>query len=235
MIRKILVLLLVILIFVGAYFYIDAIVRNKIKDSVAKRLQSKIGHAESYNVEVDGSLIDIVRGKLAELEMKGSKVKLRNGVTLDTLQVTMQGIKFDPRKAAISAIEETTFEGILAQDELNIYVSQAHPDMSEINIVLQDGYFTMTARPLMLHSNTLVNAQGTIDIIDGSKVVLKFDRVETTQKTASKSWREYFESTVNPVFDTEDISFHPKLTSVKIIPGAIKLVGRFDSLDARAF
>lgn len=235
MTRKIIIALLVVFVAVGAYFYIDAIVRNKIKDSVAKRLQDKIGPAQSYKVEITGGLIDFIRGNLAELDVKGNKVELRTGVTLDTLQISMQGIKFNTRKAAISSIDKTTFEGLLSQDELNKYVSQAHPDMSELNIILQDGYFTMTARPLMIRSNTLVNAQGNLAIIDGSKVVLQFSRVETTEKSASKSWCEYFESTVNPVFNTEDISFHPKLTSVTIIPGTIKLVGHFDSLDTRAF
>lgn len=233
--RKIIISLIVAFIAIGTYFYADILVKEKIKESVDKRLQSKIGPAQSYEVGVSGSLIDLIRGKVAGLDIQGNKVKLRNGVTLDDLHVQLKGVKLDPRKAIILAIDKASFEGSLAQNELNNYVRNKHPDISDINIALQDGYLTMTARPMMLRYNTIVNAQGTLEISEGDRLILNFNKVQSAGKSASESSCAYLEGAVNPVFDTRDMSFHPKLTSVTIVPGAIKLVGHFDSLDARAF
>lgn len=235
MVRKIIILSIIIFIALGAYFFVDALARDKIQESVIKRLQSKIGTAQSYEVEVSGSLINMIQGKLPELNIHGNKVLLRNGVTLESLQVRLQEIKFDLRKASISAIDKAVFEASLSQDELNGYVKKAHPDIPDINIDIKDGYLTMTARPVMLRYSTLVNAQGTLEIAEESTLVINLDKVQAAGRTASESSRLYLESAVNPVFDAKDISFHPKLTSVTLIPRVIKLTGHFETLDARAF
>ena len=233
MLRKLAVLALIAIVLVVAFVYAGIYVRGRIETAVTQQLPTRIGPAKSYATKASGGALGMMRGHIDSIVVHGEGVRVRDSVLLDTMDVALHGITFDPRQRRLSGIRRADFVVTLNENELNNYMRQCRPDIGELDINLLNGHFTVSARPAMALDRSTITAEGTLSIIDGDKLVLDLSSARAPTRPVSETHRALLQDSMNPILDISGVKFHPKLTSVTITPGRLKLTGVVEHITTR--
>ena len=208
----------------GAYWRVGRMVEERIEKEVAARLPSVIGVSGSYKVEASAGLVGAARGRIESVRIEGRDVRLKSGVRLKRLDTTLKGIHVDPAKRTLTRIEEAQFTASLTGQELNAFLSRKYPDIPS-HAELHDGYVTVAARPRARGGRVRVTSDASLEIENGTRLVLRVRRIASGPVTAPDVAQRYIEQKLNPVLDLSSLGFKGRLTSVTIRPDAVVLSG----------
>lgn len=210
-----------------------ALIRWKIEQTVQGKVAGMLGTARSYSTSVSGGLFEILGGRLKQVDIRGNDVKLSNGVVVDRLDVELSGVHFKPDKT-ITSVEKTAFAASLSEASLNDYLRSSRSDMSDANVSLVDGSLCLTAKPRILAMRTPVRVEGTMRIVQGTKLYLVLNRLSARGMRVPGFVRGHIQHDLNPVLDTQQMGMGAKLTKVAITDGEITLSGTADVKQALA-
>jgi hypothetical protein len=210
-----------------------AFVRWKIEQAVKEKLPDMIGPARSYTVSVKGGLFEIIKGHIAAVNIRGNGVRLANGLTIDRLDIRLQGIKFKPDQT-ITDVQSTDFAAVVTEQGLSEFLTNARPDMKDSKISLADNRLTLSASLRILATRTPVTLECSLRIDEATKLNLVIDRLIARGVNVPGFVRGKLMHDLNPVFDTQQMGIDAKLRSVQIANGAITLTGNADVKGALA-
>lgn len=223
--RPRLITVLILIAVIG--FAPGAIVRWAIEQAVAGKVSGMLGTARSYSVDVSGGLFDIVRGRVNQVSIRGNDVKLSNGVVVDRLDVDLCGVRFKPNQT-ITGVQSTAFTALLSEGNMNDYLRASRSDLSDAKVSLADGKLSLTARPRVMAIRTPVRVEGTMCIVEGTKLNLVLNRLSARGIRVPGMIRGRIQHDLNPVLDTQQMGMGAKLTRVAIANGEITLCGTAD-------
>ena len=207
------------------------VLRWVIGQSIAAKMPQLIGPAQSNSASVSGSSIDILQGKIAKVNLHSNKVKLSSGVTVDSLDVGLMGVRFKPDKT-VTEIQSTNFTASVSEDSLEKYIAASQPDMANAKVTLSEDKLTISASPRMLATRTPVTVEGTLRIIDRTKLYLVVNKIRARGMRVPGFMRGRVMRDINPVLDTQKLGIGGEFTSVKISCGKIDLTGTADVRQA---
>ena len=220
-------LVVVLAIIAAICFAPGPVLRWKIGQAVAGRMPELMGPARSYFADVTGGLVGILRGRIDKVDIRGSGVKMPNGVQIDRLDVGLKGVHFKPDQT-VTEVEGASFAASVTEDDLNDFLATSRPDLHGGHITLQQDKLTLTANPKILFLRTPTKVEGTLSIVDGTKLYIILKRVSTRGIRVPGFVRGRIQHDVNPVLDTEPMGIGAKLRSVEISNGAITVTGTAD-------
>ena len=209
----------------AGYRYAGRVVEQRIEREVAARLPSLIGASGSYRVNASAGLVGAARGRIESVRIEGRDVQLKSGVKLKRLDTTLRGIHVDPAKRTLTRIDEAQFSASITGEELNGFLSRKYPDIPS-RAELHEGYVTVTARPRVRGGRVRVEADASLEIENGTRLVLRVHKVASGPVTAPDVAQRYIEQKLNPVLDLTSLGFKGRLTSVTIRRDAIALSGK---------
>ena len=212
----------------GAYVYAGSYARQRIEETIAHNLHQTIGPARSYDVTITGSLIEIARGNLSAATIRGKHVETDKGIRLDRLLIRLRGVRFELGSPSMLDAEETTFETSVTEAELSSYLSRTRADIPDLRIALLDGKFRLSASSISVGRSTPVNAEGTLAVADGTRLICNLVSVTCNGKTAPTFFRNVLENRLNPVLDLTKWRFSATLKSAVVRRGSVTLTGSAD-------
>lgn len=225
---------LIALVLVAAIcFAPGAILRWQIGRSVAAKMQWVLGPAKSYSVGVSASLLDIVRGHISTLDIRGNDVKLSTGVTVDRLDIDLKDVRFD-RNQAITGVKSTDFAASVSEHNLTDFLTASRSDMRGAKVTLADGKLTLSASPRVFATRTPVTLEAGLRIVNHTKLWLDLRKLRARGMRVPGFVRGRIMHGLNPVLDTDQMGVPAELTSVKIDGGEISLTGKADVQKALA-
>ncbi|MCE5313776.1 MAG: DUF2993 domain-containing protein [Armatimonadota bacterium] len=203
-------------------------VEHKAENQIAEALQEKIGPARSYDVNICGSPLKLIKGKMERLDIVGQDVQLKNGFKLALLKVSVYGLVFDTDTKEIRRADKTAYSATISQSELTRYLTKTYPDIPDLKVGLRDGLIDVSARPTVAGVGATVKAEADLQAKDGHKLVLDLKKVSAAGIPAPGFAREYIETKINPVLDSRDLGFNATVCSVKLARGSITISGNLD-------
>lgn len=174
-----------------------------------------------------------MRGKLPRISIRGTDVRLKNGVVVNRLDVMLKGVHFKIDQS-ISDVDNTTFTALLSQDHLRNYLRASRSDMSEADVTLSDGKLMLTAKPRVMGIKTPVKVECTMEIVDNAQLKIVVNKLSARGVKVPGFVRGRIQRDANPVLDTREMGIGAKLTKVTIAKGNIALCGTADVKQALA-
>ena len=223
--RSIIIIILIFAAIAALYYVPSHYIKRKIEQMVAQRLPSTIGPAQSYTVCAYGNLFDLVSGKIDGIQIEGKGVRPHGCIRLDALKVEVNNVQVNIANQSISNIGTALIDARFAQKDFNALLTQAHPNVPGLSVVLAEGKMNLSAQPEIRGHSLPVNAEGTLSITDGQKLNVDITSLSAEGFNAPASIQRLVEERLNPQFDITKLSSDVRLTSVKITDGAIMLQG----------
>lgn len=197
---------------------VNRAVENKIED----RLPELFGPAASYDVEVDGSALKVMRGRLSRVVIHGQDVWMLPELCVDGIDVEMREVVVDLDTQGIKSVRSAIFDAVVSEKALNDYFERTRSD--EMRVELQDGRMVVRARPKVLGLALNVRLMGVL-VPRGEELDFRIDRLQVIGISAPHIAAGMIEDRINPVLDLRSMDFEPELRSVTIKAGSIRLVG----------
>ncbi|MCE5322324.1 DUF2993 domain-containing protein [bacterium] len=202
------------------------------ENKIAKALQERLGPAESYEVNITGSPMKLLKGKMERLDIVGKNVNLEKGVKLASLNVTVHDLVFNTKTQEIMYASKTSFSAAIAQDELTKYLHKNYPDVPELKIALRTGYIDVSAKPTVAGVGVAVKTEADIHVKDHHLLILDLKKISAAGVPVPEFARNYIETKVNPVFDSKDLGFNATVNSIRMAQGSICVAGNLDLVQA---
>src|SRR4051794_40136587 len=95
-----------------------------IERSIQAQLPRAIGPADRYEVSVSRSTGSLVAGQIPWISIHGRNVRAIAGLSLDELQVRMDGVRFDRGSRKVTSIENSRFEAAISAASATQFVRQ---------------------------------------------------------------------------------------------------------------
>ena len=202
------------------------------ENKIAEALQQRLGPAKSYDVNITGSPMRLLKGKMERLDIVGKDVNLEKGIKLASLNVTVHDLVFDTKTQAIKHADKTSFSATITQSELTKYLHKNYPDVPELSVSLRDGNIDVSAKPTVAGVGVNVKTEADILVKDHHLLVLDLKKISAAGVPAPEFARNYIETKVNPVFDSKDLGFNATVNSLKLAHGLISISGNLDLVQA---
>ena len=210
------------LIILGVTGCVDQIVSDRVENRIKERLPELIGPAESYHVEVHGSLNQMIRGWIREVEIRGKGVKVMPNLCMDTLDINLSDVAADPDTLEIKTIGEIGFEALISEQRINDYLAYTRKD--GLKVKLLDGKMITKSRPKVLGVSANIQVIGYL-VPDGRKLNFRIQRFEVAGIRTPKVAVHTLENRINPVLDMKTTQFSTELKTAAITPDGIRLTG----------
>lgn len=227
MLRKCFILLLMVAISVVAGC-VGKPVRDKIESSVEQSLPDIIGPAQSYSVEVYGPPLRAMKGKLDGVDITGREVKLPAGITVSRRSVQIRDLTVDPDTRQIQRVGSTRYEATLSEAEVNRNIKQRYPDIPGLNVGLNKGFLTVTAKPGISGIRATIEADSGVQVRDKRILELDLRDIRAVGISAPGFARNFINERIPSIFDVKDLGFDATVESVKIEPQGLTLSGDLD-------
>ncbi|MHB9037043.1 MAG: LmeA family phospholipid-binding protein [Armatimonadota bacterium] len=203
-------------------------VERKAENQIAEALKERIGPAKSYDVNISGSPLRLLKGKMDRLDIVGKDVQLENGIQVALLSVSIHDLVFDPDTKEIKRAGNTLYSAKMTQRELTRYLTKTYPDVPELKIGLRDGLIDVSAKPCVAGVGVGIKAEADLHVEDRHNLVLDLKKVSAAGVPAPGFAKEYIETKFNPVLDSNDLGFNATVNSLKLSPGSITISGNLD-------
>lgn len=220
-------LLFKLLLIVAICLAPGVILRWVIGQSIAAKVPKMIGPSQSCSASVTGGVLDIVHGKIAKVTIRENNVKLSSGVTVDRLDIGINGVRFKPDQT-VTNVQSTNFKASVSESSLEEYIATSRPDMANAKVTMSDDKLVISASPRMFATRTPVTLEGNLRIVDNTKLYLVVNSIRARGMRIPGFMRGRVMHDINPVLDTQKLGIGGKLTSVKISDGLINLTGTAD-------
>lgn len=212
-------------------FFKPALIVSNVESGIADKLQKLIGPAAFYKVKIDSPLPHLVRGDMGDVAVMGSQVRLQNGIVAERLDISLDDVKANITAGAITSIGDDTFSVTINQGDLNRYVAATFPEIPDLCMELHNGKITVTTAQEVVLINSKIKLDGTVDIEDGHKLMLRLHDVEAGRKRLPESIKRKMEDKLNPILDTSEWSLGTQLRTLAIRRGRIEVSGKVDPKD----
>jgi hypothetical protein len=223
---------LLIICLVGVAFAGCGRVERKAENQIAESLKERIGPAESYDVNVTGSPLRLLKGKMDRLDIVGREVQLENGIQIALMNVSVHDLVFDPDTKEIRRAGTTLYCAKMTQQELTRYLIRTYPDVPELKVALRDGFIDVSAKPCVAGVGVAVKAEADLCVEDHHNLILVLKKVSAAGVPAPGFARDYIETRFNPVLDSRDLGFNATVNSLHLSKGSITIAGNLDLVSA---
>lgn len=203
-------------------------VKSKVESTIQSALPRLIGPAKSYEVQVTGSTVSMLKGRLRSAHVVGKDIQLPNGITVARLEVISHGIEIDRHRHQISSVVDTSYTATLAQDALNKYLSDTYRHVPRLKTELAKDQLHVTASPEVAGVQVQISADAALKVKENRYLILDLKEVAVVGVSTPGFAREYLENRVNPVFDSTNLGYDARVHRVSIRPGGLTLEGTLD-------
>jgi hypothetical protein len=195
--------------------------------AIEKRLPALIGPAQSWEVNVAGSDLDLARGHASEVRIHGVSVNIKDNLTLDDVFIDSHNLTFDKSSHKLTHADNTTAAVSISAQNLSTYLYARHPKWSNIQL-------TYTDKDIQAHlpldvlgqtANVDIRGQFVPDPNNPSDLDLHVDSASVASVSVPVSVVNYAVARYNPIVSLHGLRYPVQVQSSKVSNGLLTLQG----------
>lgn len=190
---------------------------------VTRRLTRLLGPASRYDVRLAASWVDLISGTVASQIVHGSDVRLRDGLVVSTLEVSIQGLGVSG--SSIKRLDAVRYRATITEASLNAYLS-ARPHRSRleptVRLTFTPGHVQVGGDIRVMGVPVPLAAVGKLEVRQGTQlwVVIDAARVALVPLPGPKRPIEFI------VYDLSVLPFGLHLDELRLFDARVEIAGR---------
>ena len=201
--------------------------RAEAERRIAERLPAMIGPADTYDVQVDGSLLALARGHAHAVHVRGANVRMTNGIVVDELRLDAAQADFDLQKSQIKKIGRIAFSARLTQPHLSDYLAKRPAAVDGLTVWLRPSEVEADVPVTAAGLKTTVVLYGTLapKRPDAHAIDFVLSRAKIGKVPLPARLIDLAVQRVNPVVDLSSLKFPVALERTDVVRGDLILTG----------
>jgi len=186
--------------------------------AIEKRLPALIGPAQSWDVNVAGSDLELARGRASEVKLHVVDVQLSKALTLDDVLIDSTDLTFDRSTHKLTHAGKTTATVSIGADNLSSYLYARHPDWSSLQISYsgQDIAAQLPLQILGQTANVKMNGRFVPDPSNAEDVDLHADSASVASIPIPISLVNYALGHLNPLVSLRGFRYPVQIESTNV-------------------
>jgi hypothetical protein len=189
------------------------------------RAPELLGPAARYRARVEGLTAD----RATRVQLTGDAVRLRPDLTVDTLTLTLRGVRYQRDPFHILAIERADFTGRISEAALNAYVRAQGRTRSEtvrdLLVQVRPEGLQVSGFVHVLGRDLPVTTIGTVQTVGGVLLIFAPQRLIVGGLEVPGGVLALIGGLINPIADLTGGRFIPRIEELRLREGAIELAG----------
>ena len=197
---------------------------------IADVLPSVIGPAAHYDVQVDGDLLALARGRARAVHIQGQEVQIAPNLTLDTLQADARDVSFNQETRSLENIGSTSFTATLGQTNLSAYLAQTKLLLPGLVVALGDSDVQVRVPVVLLGIQTTAALTGTLipSTSEAGKLDFQTDSAHLGIVPLPSALVNLALGQINPLVDLTHLRVPLNVTRVGVIQSRLSIDGAAD-------
>jgi len=185
---------------------------------LVSELNKRVAEAEKWEVKLSRTGNDLKAGRLAQIDVRGQNIRLRDGLAIEDATLMIKNMKFDLKEQAILEVGDSLFTGkIQAEAVRRFALKHAKDKVKDLEIVFRGGQMEVWGEvdPGGIGFALPVKVRGT-PVLHDNVIDFDADQVSVATLKLPKSLVRILEKQVNPIADLKGLKIPAKLTKVAI-------------------
>lgn len=181
-------------------------------------LNKRVAEAEKWEVRLSRTGNDLKVGRIAQIDVKGLNIRLRDGLAIDEASLMIKNMKFDLKEQAILEVGDSLFTGKIQADAVRRFaLKHAKDKVQNLEIVFRDGQMEVWGEvdPGGIGFALPVKVRG-VPVLHDNVIDFDADEVSVATLKLPKSLVRVLEKQVNPIADLKGLKIPAKITKVAI-------------------
>jgi hypothetical protein len=196
-----------------------------VERSIEAELPRLIGPADRYQVAVSRSGSNLVAGRIPWIEIHGRNVRAIEGLTMDELEVRLEGVRFDRGDRTVEEIARSRFAARIGAASVTRFVRQRSPSLRDVRIRFARGNVQVNASPALLGMGVPVEVTGQPRLRGGKAIDFDASRIAVVRLGLPEFAVARIEERINPLVDLTGMPFPIQLTDVLLEGDRVVVAG----------
>ena len=196
--------------------------------AIHKLLPEYLGPAKNYSVRVKGkSLGAISRGRLREVHIAGTDVRLTDELTVRELTVDADEVAVDLKSRSLRGVSQALFSARIDEARLDAMARKRRPKLLDLKLRLTGSQVEVTVRPEVFGYPTVpITVLGTLSVRGGGRSLdFSPDRGRLTIVPIPEAVLDFVADRLNPVVDLSALTVPVQVERADVSGGALTLSG----------
>lgn len=198
---------------------------RSIERSVRAELPGLIGPADQYTVSVSRSSSGLLSGRIPWIRIHGTNVRALPGLTLDQLEVRLEGVHFDRASRSVREIEQSRFQAWIGPGSIVNYLHSHRPDLPDVRVRIVGGNIQVHAAPALLGLGLPIEVTGRPVLHGATRLDFEATRVSVLSLGLPEFAVRQLQERINPLLDLSTLSLPVHLESAGIDGDSLLLTG----------
>jgi len=220
--------LLLMLVSSGCGRAINRAAERRIRES----LPNLLGPARQYRVQVNGSALGTVQGRLSDVQVEGDDVQFANGLLLDRLHLDLKGADYDTTHHTIRHIDSARFVARLGQNSLDVFLAGEAPEgetLKNVRVILSgEKTVTITGKRVVLGLEAPFELTGPLRVAGPKRVEIDTIRLKVIGIPITGIVLNFLKGKFESGIDLSALPFPIQLTGVSTEAGVLTITGTAD-------
>jgi LmeA-like phospholipid-binding len=193
--------------------------------SVRAELPGLIGPADRYTVAVSHSSSGLLAGRIPWIAIHGTNVRALPELTLDQLEVHLEGVHFDRGSRSVRQIEQSRFQARIGPGSLANFLHSRRPELRDVRVRISGGSIRVQAAPALLGMGLPLEVTGRPVLHGPTTLNFEASRVSVLRLGLPEFAVRQLQERINPLLDLSSLSLPVQLQSVRIDGESLLLTG----------
>lgn len=196
--------------------------------AILKLLPEYLGPAKNYSVRVKGkSLGAITRGRLREVHIAGTDVRLTDELTVRELTVDADEVAVDLKSRSLRGVSQALFSARIDEAQIDSMARRRRPKLLDLKLRLTGNQVEVTVRPEVFGYPTIpITVLGTLTVRGGGRSLdFSPDRGRLSIFPIPEALLDFVADRLNPVVDLTALTVPIQVARAEVSGGALTLFG----------
>ena len=212
---------------------------NSPSDMIAKKIvlntvKERLGPADSYKIEVDGSTGEYLKGKVRRIHIVGKGVRTNAGLKVAEVDAVMTDVKANTKKKNLESVGSTVFTAVVDDYALTDYVNRERDEVKDFNAVFEKGKIKASAKLKTKIASVRTSFESELVLRNKETVDIDLDKLKIFGVSTPGVVRNFVEKRLNPIFSSDDMAPGTVIDSIRVDNGTLRVSGTLDLVSLSA-
>ncbi len=229
-------LIILLLFFIVISLLVEFAAPLRVESLIADQIQQglKLSDTPTVKINMHPLLYKLAIGKIDSVYIKADNIDTKEGLSVQTAEVTIKGIKFNPvrllqtRQPSVDNIDEGQVRVVLSEKAVNDLVGGQLPGST---VKLAKGKVIFTGDLPYLLPGYIFTVSGTVVVLPDNTLSFKPNMNEIAGLPVPQEVKDYLGDALAIDYRVLELPDGVTLTKVTVAPGKMTIEATIDSLD----
>jgi LmeA-like phospholipid-binding len=189
---------------------------RSVERSIREQLPQLIGPADRYEVTVSRSSGSLIAGRIPWINIHSRNVRAIEGLTLDELDVRLEGVRFSRASRAVQEIGMTRFDARVSAPSVVRFIHHRSPNLRDVQVAFTGQGVRVHATPSLVGIGVPLEVEGRPSLRGSAAIDFSASRVAVLRLGLPEFAVRRLEERINPLVDLRTMPFPVHLTAVRV-------------------